>query len=45
VTRLLAIDHGSRRIGVALADSETRIAFARPALRRHRGSGDAARVA
>jgi putative Holliday junction resolvase len=45
VTRLLAIDHGSRRIGVALADSETGIAFARPALRRHRGSSDAARVA
>jgi putative Holliday junction resolvase len=45
VTRLLAIDHGSRRIGVALADSETRIAFARPALRRHRSSGDAARIA
>ncbi len=34
MTRYLALDHGSRRIGVAIADSETGIAFERPALRR-----------
>jgi putative Holliday junction resolvase len=32
VTRLLGIDHGRRRIGIALADDETGMAFARPAL-------------
>jgi putative Holliday junction resolvase len=37
VTRLLAFDHGSRRIGVAVADSETGQAFARPALRARAG--------
>ncbi len=45
MTRLLAVDHGSRRLGIAVADTETRIAFARPALRRSRGSADAARIA
>jgi putative holliday junction resolvase len=34
VTRYLALDHGSRRIGVAIGDSQTGMAFARPALRR-----------
>ncbi len=34
MTRYLALDHGSRRIGVAIADEETGMAFARPALRR-----------
>lgn len=34
MTRYLALDYGSRRIGVAVADEETGIAFARPALRR-----------
>jgi putative Holliday junction resolvase len=33
MTRVIGIDHGSRRIGVAVGDTETRIAFARPALR------------
>ena len=33
MTRLIGLDHGSRRIGVAVADTETGIAFARPALR------------
>jgi putative Holliday junction resolvase len=33
VSRLVAFDHGTRRIGVAVADSEAGIAFARPALR------------
>jgi putative Holliday junction resolvase len=31
--RLLAVDHGTRRMGIAVADTETGIAFARPALR------------
>ena len=34
MTRYVALDHGSRRIGVAIGDSETGMAFARPALRR-----------
>lgn len=33
MTRLVAFDHGMRRIGVAVADTETGMAFARPALR------------
>jgi putative holliday junction resolvase len=33
VTRLIGIDHGSRRIGIAVGDTETGLAFARPALR------------
>lgn len=40
MTRYLAIDHGTRRIGLAIGDSQTRMAFARPALR-HRGEKDA----
>jgi putative Holliday junction resolvase len=31
--RLLGIDHGMRRIGIAVADTETGMAFARPAVR------------
>jgi putative Holliday junction resolvase len=31
--RLLAVDHGTRRMGIAVADTVTGIAFARPALR------------
>jgi len=34
VTRIIALDHGSRRIGVAVGDTETGMAFARPALLR-----------
>jgi putative Holliday junction resolvase len=34
VTRLVALDHGSRRIGVAVGDTETGMAFARPAIQR-----------
>ena len=34
MTSVVGIDHGTRRIGVAVADSETGMAFARPALRR-----------
>lgn len=33
MTRVIGLDHGSKRIGVAVGDTETRIAFARPALR------------
>jgi putative Holliday junction resolvase len=32
--RIIGLDHGSRRIGLAIADLETRLAFARPALQR-----------
>jgi putative Holliday junction resolvase len=34
VTRIVALDHGSRRIGVAVGETETGMAFARPAIRR-----------
>jgi putative Holliday junction resolvase len=34
MTRLIALDHGSKRIGVAVGDTDTGLAFARPALRR-----------
>lgn len=30
----MGLDHGSKRIGVAIGDTETGLAFARPALRR-----------
>ena len=43
--RILAIDHGSRRVGVAIADTELGTAFARPALRRHGGDADVAALA
>jgi len=33
MSRFIGLDHGSRRIGVAIAESETGLAFARPALR------------
>jgi putative Holliday junction resolvase len=44
VSRLLALDHGSRRIGIAIADTETGIAFARPALRRRGDAPDVAAI-
>jgi putative Holliday junction resolvase len=34
MTRVIGIDHGSRRIGLAVGDTDTGLAFARPALRR-----------
>jgi putative holliday junction resolvase len=37
VSRLVAFDHGTRRIGVAVADTETGQAFSRPAIRVARG--------
>jgi putative Holliday junction resolvase len=38
--RLIGLDHGSRRIGVAIGDTETRLAFARPALQRRNAAQD-----
>jgi putative pre-16S rRNA nuclease len=32
--RIIGVDHGSRRIGLAIGDLETRLAFSRPALQR-----------
>jgi len=40
VSRLIGLDHGSRRIGVAVGDTETGMAFPRPALRRRGGWRD-----
>lgn len=40
MTRLIGLDHGSRRIGVAVGDLETGIAFARPAMRRRNAAAD-----
>ncbi len=42
MTRILGIDHGSRRVGIAVADTETGIAFARPALQRRGDEPDIA---
>jgi putative holliday junction resolvase len=42
MTRFVALDHGSRRIGIAVGDSETGMAFARPALRRRSEERDVA---
>lgn len=40
MTRLIGLDHGSKRIGVAIGDTETGMAFARPALRRQNTASD-----
>jgi putative Holliday junction resolvase len=45
VTRLLGIDHGRRRIGLAIGETETGLAFARPALRRRGAERDLAAIA
>jgi putative holliday junction resolvase len=37
VSRVIAFDHGTRRIGVAVADTEIGQAFSRPAVRAPRG--------
>lgn len=42
MTRIVAIDHGSRRIGLAVGDTETGMAFARPALQRRNEERDLA---
>jgi len=44
VSRVIGLDHGSRRIGIAVGDSETGMAFARPALRRTREPADLAAI-
>jgi putative holliday junction resolvase len=45
VTRVIGLDHGSRRIGVAIGEVETRLAFARPALLRQSVATDIAAIA
>ncbi|HEX2765908.1 MAG TPA: Holliday junction resolvase RuvX [Candidatus Limnocylindria bacterium] len=42
--RILALDHGSRRIGVAIGDPETGMAFARAAITRRSLDHDLARI-
>jgi putative holliday junction resolvase len=42
--RLIGLDHGERRIGVAVGDTETGMAFARPALRRRNVELDVDRI-
>jgi putative holliday junction resolvase len=45
VTRYVGLDHGSKRIGVAVGDLETGMAFARPAIRRTALERDLAAIA
>ena len=45
MSRLIGIDHGSRRIGLAVGDTETGMAFARGAHRRTRERDDLAALA
>ena len=45
MSRILALDHGSRRVGVAIGETETGLAFARPALARRGGQRDVDAVA
>jgi putative Holliday junction resolvase len=42
VTVVIGLDHGSRRIGVAVGDTGLGLAFARPALRRRAEAADVA---
>ncbi len=42
--RLIGLDHGERRIGVAVGDTETGMAFARPAIRRRNLDHDLALI-
>jgi putative holliday junction resolvase len=44
MSRLIGLDHGSRRIGVAIADPETGMAFARRAIQRRNLDHDLALV-
>ena len=44
MTRLIGLDHGGRRIGVAIGDTETGMAFAHRALKRRSLDHDLARV-
>jgi putative pre-16S rRNA nuclease len=45
VSRLLGIDHGSRRIGLAVGDTDTGMAFPRPALQRRQLAADLEAIA
>jgi putative Holliday junction resolvase len=45
MTRILALDHGRRRVGIAIGETETGLAFARPALVRRGGERDVEAVA
>jgi putative pre-16S rRNA nuclease len=42
--RLMGLDHGERRIGIAVGDTQVGMAFARPALRRRGDAADVARL-
>ena len=42
--RIIGLDHGARRIGIAVGDTETGMAFARPALQRRNLDHDLALV-
>lgn len=42
--RIIGLDHGERRIGVAVGDTETGMAFARPAIRRRNLDHDLALI-
>ncbi len=44
MSTLIGLDHGGRRIGVAVGDTETAMAFARPAILRHNLDIDLAKV-
>lgn len=44
MTRLIALDHGTRRIGVAVGDTETGMAFARAAIKRRNLDHDLALI-
>ncbi len=43
--RVIGVDHGTRRIGLAIGDTETGMAFTRPALRAHGAEQDAGELA
>jgi putative Holliday junction resolvase len=45
VGAVIGLDHGSRRIGVAVGNDETGLAFPRPALLRRKLAGDIEQVA
>jgi len=45
VSAVIGLDHGSRRIGVAVANEETGLAFPRPALHRRKANADIEQVA
>lgn len=45
MSALIGLDHGSRRIGVAVGSEETGQAFARPALQRRNRAADLERIA